>query len=237
MVLVKKPEWEKLSGYFNLDNGTGKIRGVYLQENEAEAPLFEAWMQPFKDLGMTTLTMRNTGGTDHLSFDAAGIPGFQFIQDPLDYETRTHHSNMDVYDRLQADDLRQAAVIVASFVYNAAVRDAMLPRKPIEIRAQAENLGGAVLVEGSPEEIAGDRRVREVYLGSAAAERRETNAKLHLAPGAQAATTSVRGISGLRTATGAAVDAAGRQERDVPLTDDCLESRRALLDLVRRLPR
>jgi hypothetical protein len=127
-----KPEQAKVSAYFNVDNGSGKIRGVYLQENEAEAPLFEAWMQPFKDLGMTTLTMRNTGGTDHLSFDAVGIPGFQFIQDPLDYETRTHHSNMDVYDRLQADDLKQAAVIVASFVYNTAMRDAMLPRKPIE---------------------------------------------------------------------------------------------------------
>jgi hypothetical protein len=127
-----KPEQAKVSAYFNVDNGSGKIRGVYLQENEGEAPLFEAWMQPFKDLGMTTLTMRNTGGTDHLSFDAVGIPGFQFIQDPLDYETRTHHSNMDVYDRLQADDLKQAAVIVASFVYNAAMRDAMLPRKPIE---------------------------------------------------------------------------------------------------------
>jgi carboxypeptidase Q len=127
-----KPEQAKVSAYFNVDNGSGKIRGVYLQENAAEAPLFEAWMQPFKDLGMTTLTMRNTGGTDHLSFDAVGIPGFQFIQDPLDYETRTHHSNMDVYDRLQADDLKQAAVIVASFVYNAAMRDGMLPRKPIE---------------------------------------------------------------------------------------------------------
>jgi carboxypeptidase Q len=127
-----KPEQAKVSAYFNVDNGSGKIRGVYLQENAAEAPLFEAWMQPFKDLGMTTLTMRNTGGTDHLSFDAVGIPGFQFIQDPLDYETRTHHSNMDVYDRLQADDLKQAAVIVASFVYNTAMRDAMLPRKPIE---------------------------------------------------------------------------------------------------------
>jgi carboxypeptidase Q len=127
-----KPEQAKVSAYFNVDNGSGKIRGVYLQENEAEAPLFEAWMQPFKDLGMTTLTMRNTGGTDHLSFDAVGIPGFQFIQDPLDYETRTHHSNMDVYDRLQTDDLRQVAVIVASFVYHAAMRDAMLPRKPIE---------------------------------------------------------------------------------------------------------
>jgi len=127
-----KPEQAKVSAYFNVDNGSGKIRGVYLQENEAVAPIFEAWMQPFKDLGMTTLTMRNTGGTDHLSFDSVGIPGFQFIQDGLDYETRTHHSNMDVYDRLQADDLKQAAVIVASFVYEAAVREQMLPRKPIE---------------------------------------------------------------------------------------------------------
>jgi carboxypeptidase Q len=127
-----KPEQARVSAYFNVDNGTGKIRGVYLQENVAVAPIFEAWMKPFKDLGMTTLTMRNTGGTDHLSFDAVGIPGFQFIQDPMDYETRTHHSNMDVYDRLQPDDLKQAAVIVASFVYDAAMRDQMLPRKPIE---------------------------------------------------------------------------------------------------------
>jgi carboxypeptidase Q len=127
-----KPEQAKVSAYFNVDNGTGKIRGVYLQENEAVAPLFKAWMEPFKDLGMTTLTMRDTGGTDHLSFDAVGIPGFQFIQDPIEYETRTHHSNMDVYDRLQPDDLKQAAVIVASFVYDAAMRDQMLPRKPIE---------------------------------------------------------------------------------------------------------
>jgi carboxypeptidase Q len=127
-----KPEQAKVSVYFNVDNGSGKLRGVYLQENEAVAPMFEAWMQPFKDLGMITLTMRNTGGTDHQSFDAVGIPGFQFIQDPLDYLTRTHHSNMDVYDRLQADDLKQAAVIVASFVYHAAMRDQMMPRKPIE---------------------------------------------------------------------------------------------------------
>jgi carboxypeptidase Q len=127
-----KPEQAKVSAYFNVDNGTGKIRGVYLQENAAAAPLFEAWMRPFKDLGMTALTMRNTGGTDHLSFDAVGIPGFQFIQDPIEYETRTHHSNMDVYDRLQPDDLKQAAVIVASFVYDAAMRDKMLPRKPVE---------------------------------------------------------------------------------------------------------
>jgi len=127
-----KPEQAKVSAYFNVDNGTGKIRGVYLQENAAVSPVFEVWMRPFKDLGMTALTMRNTGGTDHLSFDAVGIPGFQFIQDPIEYETRTHHSNMDVYDRLQPDDLKQAAVIVASFVYDAAMRDKMLPRKPIE---------------------------------------------------------------------------------------------------------
>jgi len=127
-----KPEQAKVSAYFNVDNGTGKIRGIYLQENAAVAPIFEAWMHPLKDLGMTTLTMRNTGGTDHLSFDAIGIPGFQFIQDPIEYETRTHHSNVDVYDRLQPDDLKQMAVIVASFVYDAATRDQMLPRKPVE---------------------------------------------------------------------------------------------------------
>jgi carboxypeptidase Q len=127
-----KPEQAKVSGYFNVDNGTGKIRGIYLQENEAVWPIFEAWMRPFKDLDMTTITMRNTGGTDHQSFDAVGIPGFQFIQDPVEYESRTHHSNMDVYDRLQPEDLKQMAVIVASFVYNTAMRDQMLPRKPIE---------------------------------------------------------------------------------------------------------
>jgi Zn-dependent M28 family amino/carboxypeptidase len=105
---------------------------VYLQGNEALAPIFKAWMAPFENLRMTTLAIRGTGGTDHLSFDAVGLPGFQFIQDPIEYDTRTHHSNMDVYDRLQADDLKQAAVIVASFVYHAAMRDQMMPRKPIE---------------------------------------------------------------------------------------------------------
>jgi hypothetical protein len=127
-----KPEQAKVSVYFNIDNGTGKVRGIYMQENAAVQPIFEAWIHPFKDLGVDTLTMRNTGGTDHLSFDAVGIPGFQFIQDPIEYDTRTHHSNMDVYDRLQFDDLRQIAVIVADFVYNAAMRDQMFPRKPIE---------------------------------------------------------------------------------------------------------
>ncbi len=130
--VTTKPEQAKVSVYFNVDNGTGKIRGVYMQENAGVQPIFEQWMKPFHDLGMDTLTMRNTGGTDHLSFDAVGIPGFQFIQDPMDYDTRTHHSNMDVYERLQPDDLKQMAVIVASFVYNAAMRDKMFPRKPIE---------------------------------------------------------------------------------------------------------
>ncbi|HEY8461813.1 MAG TPA: M20/M25/M40 family metallo-hydrolase, partial [Blastocatellia bacterium] len=126
-----KPAHDKFSAYFNLDNGTGKIRGVYLQGNEAVRPIFRAWLEPFRDLGASTLTLRNTYGTDHLSFDAVGLPGFQFIQDEIEYDTRTHHSNMDVYDRIQADDMKQASVIIASFVYNAAMRDEKLPRKPL----------------------------------------------------------------------------------------------------------
>ncbi|MBV8811520.1 MAG: M20/M25/M40 family metallo-hydrolase [Acidobacteriaceae bacterium] len=121
----------KLSGYFNYDNGTGKIRGVYLQGNDMMRPIFEAWFAPFKDLGASTISIRNTGGTDHLSFDAVGLPGFQFIQDPMDYETRTHHSDLDVYDRIQPGDLMQASAIIASFVYNTATRPDMLPRKPL----------------------------------------------------------------------------------------------------------
>ena len=126
-----KPEHAKFAGYFNVDNGTGMIRGVYLQGNEAVAPIFQAWMEPFKNLGMTTLAIRNTGGTDHLSYDAVGLPGFQFIQDEVEYDTRTHHSNMDVYERVQANDMMRNAVIVASFVYNTANRDEKLPRKPL----------------------------------------------------------------------------------------------------------
>ena len=126
------PEHAKLDAYYNVDNGSGKIRGIYLQGNEAIAPLFSQWMEPFHNLGMTTLTIRNTGGTDHLSFDAVGLPGFQFIQDPLDYDTRTHHSNMDVYERIQEPDMKQMAVIVASFVYLTANRDEMVPRKPLQ---------------------------------------------------------------------------------------------------------
>jgi carboxypeptidase Q len=129
--ITLRPAHEKFSAYFNLDNGTGKIRGVYLQGNEAVRPIFRAWLEPFRDLGVATLTSRNTGGTDHLSFDAVGLPGFQFIQDEIEYDTRTHHSNMDVYDRIQAEDMKQASVIIAAFVYNAAMRDDKLPRKPL----------------------------------------------------------------------------------------------------------
>jgi len=128
--LTVKPEQKLISAYFNVDNGGGKLRGVYLQGNAAIAPIFAQWIAPLKDLGVTTLTLRSTGSTDHVSFDAVGIPGFQFIQDPLDYGSRTHHSNMDTYERLLPEDLKQAAVVEATFVYNAAMRDQMLPRKP-----------------------------------------------------------------------------------------------------------
>jgi len=138
-----KPEHAKLAGYFNVDNGTGLIRGVYMQGNEAVAPIFSAWMEPFKNLGMDTLTIRNTGGTDHLSYDAVGLPGFQFIQDEVEYNSRTHHSNMDVYERIQANDMMRNAVIVASFVYNAANRDEKLPRKPLPKPTPAAGRGTA----------------------------------------------------------------------------------------------
>jgi carboxypeptidase Q len=125
------PAHARLSVYFNMDNGTGQYRGVYLQGHEAVAPIFRAWMEPFANLGMTHLTIRNTGGTDHLAFDAVGLPGFQFIQDPIQYGSRTHHSNLDVYDQLIAEDLMKNAVITAAFVYHAANRDDLLPRKPL----------------------------------------------------------------------------------------------------------
>ncbi len=126
-----KPEHASVSGYFNLDNGSGKIRGVYLQGNDMMRPVFETWFGPFLDLKARTLTIQDTGGTDHLSFDAVGIPGFQFIQDGLDYGTVTHHSNVDVYDHVEPGDLMQASAILAMFVYNAATRPEMLPRKPL----------------------------------------------------------------------------------------------------------
>jgi Zn-dependent M28 family amino/carboxypeptidase len=126
-----KPEQETVSGYFNLDNGSGRIRGVHLQGNEAVRPIFEAYLRPFQYLDVSTLTVQNTGGTDHLLFNAVGIPGFQFIQDPLDYETRRHHANIDVAEAVVEADLQQAAVIMASFVYHTAMRDEMLPRVPL----------------------------------------------------------------------------------------------------------
>ncbi len=129
--LEVKPEQKLISAYFNVDNGTGKIRGIYTQGNSAIAPIFAQWIAPLKDLGVTTITNRNTGGTDHLSFDAVGIPGFQFIQDMLDYGARTHHSNEDVYERLQPADLKQIATVEAIFLYDAAQREQMLPRKPL----------------------------------------------------------------------------------------------------------
>ena len=126
----RKPDYDKFSAYFNLDNGTGKIRGVYLQGNESVRPIFRQWLAPFRELGVETLTPNLTGGTDHLPFDAIGLPGFQFIQDDIEYWTRTHHSNQDVFDRAQAEDLKQASVVMAAFVYQTAMRDEKLPRKP-----------------------------------------------------------------------------------------------------------
>jgi carboxypeptidase Q len=123
-------EQRRLAAYFNVDNGSGKIRGVYLQGIEAERPIFDAWMGPFKDMDMKTLTIENTGGTDHLSFIGVGLPGFQFIQDPLDYGNVTHHTNQDVYERLQPDDMKFNAAVVASFAWQAAQRDEKLPRPP-----------------------------------------------------------------------------------------------------------
>ncbi len=129
--LELKAEHAKLSAYFNIDNGTGKLRGIYAQENAAARPIFEAWLEPLKDLGATTVTMRNTGSTDHVPFDEVGLPGFQFIQDAVEYGTRTHHTTYDTYERLQRADLMQAAIVVATFVWEAANRPDMMPRKPL----------------------------------------------------------------------------------------------------------
>ena len=129
--MILKPDHAKISSYYNLDNGTGKVRGIYLQGNKDAGPIFEKWLIPFYDLNAGTITISNTGGTDHQSFDGVGIPGFQFIQDPIEYETRTHHTNMDTYDHLVAEDLKQAATIVASFVFNTAQLDQKIPRKEL----------------------------------------------------------------------------------------------------------
>ena len=125
-----KPEHANLSAYYNVDNGTGKIRGIYLQENEMLRPVFESWFKPFNDMGVETITMRNTSGTDHLAFNAAGLNGFQFIQDEIEYG-RGYHTSMDVYERLLMEDLMHNAVVVAALVYHTAMRDDLLPRKPM----------------------------------------------------------------------------------------------------------
>jgi len=129
---VIKPASKKVSAYYNLDNGTGKIRGVYLQGNNAVGPIFREWLEPFEEFDAKTITLKNTGGTDHLAFDAVGIPGFQFIQDPMAYFARTHHSNMDNLDHLVEEDLKQAATIIAAFVWNTSQRETMLPRKQMD---------------------------------------------------------------------------------------------------------
>ncbi len=129
--MIPKPDFDKVSAYYNIDNGTGKIRGIYLQGNEAAGPIFQSWLTPFKDLGASTVTIGNTGSTDHVPFDAVGVPGFQFIQDKIDYNPRTWHSNQDTYDKIIPDDMKQMATIVAAFVYNTAMRDEMIPRKPL----------------------------------------------------------------------------------------------------------
>jgi len=153
--MTLKPEHAKLSTYLNLDNGTGRIRGVYLQENAAAKPLFESWMAAVADLGARRVSMRNTGGTDHLSFDSVGLPGFQFIQDPIEYNSAggffgTHHTDMDVYDRLQREDLMQAAVVIATFAMTAANRDELMPRKPLPPIAPAQAAPQGTKVKGKP---------------------------------------------------------------------------------------
>jgi Zn-dependent M28 family amino/carboxypeptidase len=131
--LLAKPDYNKISGYFNYDNGSGRIRGIYIQENFQVKPIFEEWMKSLQDLGVTTIALQSTTGTDHLPFDWIGIPGFQFVQDPIDYIPQLHHTNQDVYDHCVPEDLVQSAVVMASFVYHAAMREGMLPRKPLPI--------------------------------------------------------------------------------------------------------
>jgi Zn-dependent M28 family amino/carboxypeptidase len=135
-----KPDHEKISAYYNLDNGTGKVRGIYAQGNEDVVPIFREWLDEFKDLGANTITLENTGGTDHLGFDGVGIPGFQFIQEPIAYSNRTHHSNMDNWDHLVAEDLKQAATVIASMVWQTAQRNEKLPRKPMNLDTPATDV-------------------------------------------------------------------------------------------------
>lgn len=133
-----RPEHDLLSAYYNLDNGAGKIRGIFLQGNEAVRPIFQRWLDPFRDLGASTVSLSNTGSTDHVPFDLSGLPGFQFIQDEIEYSTRTHHSTQDVFDRIQADDMKQAASVMAAFAYQAAMLDTKFPRKPVKALIKPE---------------------------------------------------------------------------------------------------
>jgi hypothetical protein len=142
--LTVTKEWENLDAYYNLDNGTGKVRGVYTQGNLAIAPIFAQWIAPLRDLGVTTITTRNTGGTDHQSYDAVGLPGFQYIQDPMDYDTRTHHSDMDTFDRLHEADLEQSAIVEAIFLWNTSERETMMPRKPFPHPEDEQKLGAPI---------------------------------------------------------------------------------------------
>ena len=204
--MTLKPDHAKLSAYFNLDNGTGKIRGVYLQGNAAVKPIFEAWMEPVKDLGATRITMRNTGGTDHQSFDAVGLPGFQFIQDPIEYMDGTffgtHHTNMDIYDRLQREDLMQAAVVIATFAYNAAMRDEMLPRKPLPPVAAPPRRAGSGGQGGRRAARSRRRRPSRPPRGPGRVERGTGARRLNLF-----AYGTLMTVEGLREALGARADA------------------------------
>jgi carboxypeptidase Q len=160
--LTLKAEHKLISAYYNIDNGGGKIRGIYAQDNTAIIPIFERWIAPLKDLDVTTVSARLTGSTDHMPFDEVGIPGFQFIQEPLDYETRSAHTNMDVYERLIPGDLQQAAVVEAIFVYNTAMRDQMMPRKPLphpELYEQQRKPLNNVMPGALPETKAADNGV------------------------------------------------------------------------------
>ncbi len=136
--LIIKPDYDKISGYFNYDNGSGRIRGIYIQENFQVRPIFEEWMKPLRDIGVTTIALQPTEGTDHLPFDYIGIPGFQFIQDPIDYSPALHHTNQDLYDHCVSEDLIQSAVVMAVFVYQTAMREEMLPRKPLVLPVEMQ---------------------------------------------------------------------------------------------------
>jgi carboxypeptidase Q len=152
-----KPEHGKLSVYLNMDNGGGTFRGIYLQGNAAASQIFETWAKPFESFGMTMQTIRNTGGTDHLSFDAVGLPGFQFVQDPLDYDTRTHHTNLDLYERIFPEDVIKNAIVIATFAYEAANREQMFPRKPLP-KATPETMPGATPTTTAPRQTSGGSR-------------------------------------------------------------------------------